>query len=304
MSALKKMTQELAQASSVKEALSLGFVKETFVKNYQAITGRKDGENRFMSEIFHYLEIVNNDDKLKKADRFSHFASIIKAGTTGLSFSKEGQLYPIVYGTTVKVQIGAHGKRELLRRMPTVRFVGEGQVVLKGDTFKHDKLNNILVEHITSEKQPPATLDNIVAAYFRLIFSDNKVVDVVVYHDELVKAKSKSKDTRDNNTWNEWPVQMAVKVAYNRGYKLYYSAPQVEVSGELKGFDVEEDEEEEEVTKETTHQEVPSYDAGDTIDPRATVEPVVQQQVTIDKGPKAFKAAKAEDKDIEDYLKR
>jgi len=295
MSQLKKMTQELAEARSVKDALSLNFVRDTFIRNYEAITGRKDGNNRFMSEVFHYLEIINANDKLKKADRFSHFSALVKAGTTGLSFSKEGQLYPIPYGDTVKVQIGAHGKRELLRRMPSVKFVGEGQVILKGDTYKHDKLNNILLEHITSEKQPPATLENIVASYFRIIFSDNKVVDVVVYHDEIVKAKSKSKDQSDYNVWNTWPQQMACKVAYNRGYKLYYSAPQVEVSSELKGLEAEEVDEEE-VTTEVTHEV-------------QVEEPTTTQNtmVNITEAPAASKVKKQaksqEDKELEDFLK-
>lgn len=241
MSNLKKQDQELSQARTVKEALQVGFVRERFVKNYEAITGRKDGDNRFQAEVFHYLELINDNPKLKDADRFSHFAAIVKAGTTGLSFGKEGQLYPILYGNIVKVQIGAHGKRELLRRMPNVKMILEGQVVLKGDDFKHDKLNNKVIEHITSEKDVAATLDNIKAAYCRIIWKDNTFTDVVVYHDELVKAKSKSKMQSDQSAWGQWPGQMCIKVAYNRAYKLYYSAPQTEV-GDLKGYEVDEDE--------------------------------------------------------------
>lgn len=244
MSGLKKINADLAAAKSVKEALSLDFVKDTFIRNYQAITGRADGSNRFMNETFHYLEIVNGSDKLQKCDRFSHFAAIIKAGTTGLSFGKDGQLYPIPYGTTVKVQIGAHGKRELLRTMPNVKFVGEGQVILKGDTFAHDKLNNIIVSHVASEKQPKPTIDNIVASYVRIAFTD-RTVDVVVYNEDLVKAKNKSRDQNETSAWNNWTVQMAVKVAYNRAYKLYYSPPSVQVIGGSP--DVAEVDEEEEI---------------------------------------------------------
>lgn len=282
MSGLKKMNEELASAKSIKDALSLSFVKDTFIRNYQAITGRSDGHNRFMSEVFHYLEILNENDKLKNADRFSHFAAIVKAGTTGLSFGKEGQLYPIVYGTVVKVQIGAHGKRELLRRMPNLKFIGEGQVILKGDTFRHDKINNILLEHIASEKQPALTLENIIAAYVRLEFKD-KPIDVVVYHEDIVKAKSKSKDKREDNTWNTWPSQMAVKVAYNRAYKLYYSVPQIEVSG-VTGIESEEDDEEE--TQDIAHEVQP--------------QPEPQEQQTQE-APKVVKK-QPDDEDVEKYL--
>ena len=256
MSNLKKQELELSKARSVKEALQVGFVRERFVKNYEAITGRKDGDNRFQAEVFHYLDLIQDNQKLKDADRFSHFAAIVKAGTTGLSFGKEGQLYPILYGTVVKVQIGAHGKRELLRRMPNVKHIGEGQVVMKGDEFKHDKANNKIVTHIPADAEKALTLDNIRAAYFRIIWKDGDFTDIVVYHDEIIKAKSKSKMQGDNSTWMQWPGQMAVKVAYNRGYKLYYSPPQTEVA-DIKGFDVDDDDEE--VTIPVTKKEEPPH---------------------------------------------
>lgn len=286
MSQLKKIDQALANAKSVKDALSLDFVRERFIKNYEAVTGHKDGANRFASEVFHYLEITNENQKLKDADKFSHFAALVKAGTTGLSFGKEGQLYPILYGNIVKVQIGAHGKRELIRRMPDVKMITEAQVVLKGDTFKHDKLNNKVAEHISSEKAPTATLDNIIAAYCRIIYKDGNFVDIVVYHDDLVKAKSKSKMQSETSTWNQWPVEMAKKVTYNRAYKLYYRQPQVEVA-DIKGFDADEDDQEEEV-KDIPHQEVKAESKA-----QPDSRPVEEAKVVT---------ASAEDEDIKNFL--
>lgn len=240
MSNLKVMNSELEKAKSVKEALSMGFVQELFIKNYQAITGRQDGKNRLAGEVFHYLDLIQDNAKLKACTKFSHMACLVKAGTTGLSFGKEGQLYVIPYGDVAKVQIGAHGKRELLRRMPDIKFVGESQLVLKGDTFKHDKLNNRVIEHITSEKAPAATLENIIASYVRIIFKDNNFIDVVVTHDDLVKAKSKSKQQGDNSVWEQWSGEMCKKVPYNRAYKLYYRQPQTEVT-DIKGFDADDE---------------------------------------------------------------
>jgi len=268
MSNLKKQEQALVQARSVKEALQVGFVRERFIKNYESITGRKDGDNRFQAEVFHYLELIQENEKLKNADRFSHFAAIVKAGTTGLSFGKEGQLYPILYGNIVKVQIGAHGKRELLRRMPNVKHIGEGQVVLKGDEFKHDKANNKILVHVPTDKEVPLTLDNIRAAYFRIIWKDNEFTDIVVYHDEIVKAKSKSKMQSEQSTWNTWPGQMSVKVAYNRGYKLYYSPPQAEVEG-LKEYEAEDEDVDVVVTttQDVVHQEVKVEEVKPAVDP-------------------------------------
>ncbi len=281
MSNLKVMTAQLEQAKSVKEGLQLPFVQELFIKNYESITGRKDGENRFRSELFHYLEMVNDNEKLKAVDKFSHLACIVKAGTTGLSFAKEGQLYVIPYGNVAKVQIGAHGKRELMRRMPDVKFVGESQIVLKGDTFKHDKLNNRVIEHITSEKAPVVSLDNIVAVYVRIIFKDNNFVDVVVPHDDIVRAKAKSKNQREGNTWDQWPGEMSRKVAYNRAYKLYYRQPQVEVT-DFKGFDAPEDDDAADDI-DVTHQVVPQEQPQQPIQEAAVVqEPVAKKPTTDD----------------------
>ncbi len=249
MSNLKNMNQALEKAKSVKEALSMGFVQELFIKNYEGITGRQDGKNRFAGEVFHYLDLIQDNAKLKACSKFSHMACLVKAGTTGLSFGKEGQLYVIPYGDTAKVQIGAHGKRELLRRMPDIKFVGEAQLVLKGDQFKHDKINNHVIEHVTSEKAPATTIDTVLYAYVRIIFKDNTFVDVVVTHEDLVKAKSKSKQQGDSSVWEQWPGEMCKKLAYNRAYKLYYRQPQTNVD-DLKEFDATD--EDDDTTPETT----------------------------------------------------
>ena len=81
MSALKKIEEQLASAPSIKAMMQLNMVQERFIANYEAVTGKKDGSTRFQSEVFAYLEIVNDKPDLMKADRFSHFAAIIKAGT-------------------------------------------------------------------------------------------------------------------------------------------------------------------------------------------------------------------------------
>lgn len=255
MSNLQKMSQQLEKAGTIREALSIGFVKERFIKNYEAITGHKDGENRYATEVFHYTALCEEKPELKKGSKFSHFAAIVKAGTTGLSFAKEGQLYPILYGNIVKVQIGAHGKRELLRRMPNVKMIHEAQLVIKGDEFEHDKLNNKIVKHIskadTTKNLDKMSLENIYAAYCRIVWLDNTSTDVVMYHEEIVKAKSKSKNQGDRSVWAEWPGQMARKSTYNRAYTLYYSAPQVEVT-DFKQFDADEEED----TNDVQHSEV------------------------------------------------
>jgi recombinational DNA repair protein RecT len=213
------------KAGSLREAISIA--QDRWVKNYNQVTGKSDGEQRFETELLNYLDIVNEKPELKKIqDKWMHFAAVMKAGQTGLSFRSEGHLYPIVYGGTIKVQIGAHGKRDMLKSMKEIKFVHEAQIVLKGDDFIHDKLNNRILKHTSSGKVSKITIDEIVASYCRLEYTDGRIVDVVVYHDDLVKAKAASKNNGAGSVWEKWPGEMCKKVSYHRAKKLYHRYPE------------------------------------------------------------------------------
>lgn len=200
-------------------------VKERFIKNYEATTGRKDGENRMEQERFAYLQLLADKPDLRQVDNFFHFAALVYAGTTGLSF-RDNKLYVIPSGKGLKVQSSPAGKREMMEMMPNVKSCPQAVLVMKGDHFIHDKMNNVVKEHYTTkESKEELKLDNIRAAYQRLIYKDGTIVDTVVYHDDLLKAKSKSKVKSENSFWNEWPGPACEKVATNRMYRLYHKYP-------------------------------------------------------------------------------
>lgn len=225
MGALQKFDQQLAEAKSVKEIFSLDFVKERFIKNYAAVSNKKDGENRFEQERFAYLEAIADKPELMKVDNFYHMAAIVKAGTTGLSF-RDGKLYVIPTGNGLKVQSSPAGKREQFEMMPEVKKAPEAILVMKGDKFTHDVANGKVTEHLRTEKSTTEIkLDNIFASYQRLKYADGEIVDTVVYHDDLVKAKSKSKMKSDQGLWEMWPGEAAKKTATNRAFRLYHKYP-------------------------------------------------------------------------------
>jgi len=222
---IKQLESQLAEARNVKEVFSIDLVRERFIKNYEAVTGKKDGENRYNQERFAYLEIIADKPELNKVDKFYHFAAIVKAGTTGLSF-RDGKLYVIPTGTGVKVQSSPAGKREQLEMMPTVKRAPEPILVMKGDKFVHDKLNGVVKEHYTTEKsEQKILLENIFASYQRIMFNDGTIADTVVYHDDLVKAKSKSKMKSDFGLWETWPGEASKKTSTNRAFRLYHKYP-------------------------------------------------------------------------------
>jgi hypothetical protein len=222
---LKEMENALTNAPSIKSALTMDFVKDRFVKNFEAVTGRKDGSSKFEAELFAYMELLEDKPDLKKVDRFFHFSAMVKAGTTGLSF-KDNKLYVIPKGGGIQVKPSPAGKREMLEMMKDIKRVPEPQLVMTGDKFVYDKLNNVIKEHISTDKtSTKINLDNIFASYTRIMWRDNTIIDVVVYHDDLVKAKAKSPAQSEASFWAQWPGEAAKKVSVNRAFRLYHKYP-------------------------------------------------------------------------------
>lgn len=247
---LQVINQQLDAAKTLKSMLSLPVVADRFIANYHKTTGKKDGQQRFEQEVFNFVELANDNPKIKDCTNFSKFAAIVKAGTTGLSF-KDGHLYPIPYGKVLKVRIGAHGKREMLMRMPTIKFVDEAQLILKGDEFTYDKSKGLVLGHISDFMKAPAiTFDNILGSYCRITFADGSVKDVLLTKEEIIKAKSKSKT---DAIWKEFPGEMSKKTSYGRAFKLYHRYPEGEF--DLSAF---EDNSDDEITPIPINEETPA----------------------------------------------
>lgn len=221
-----KLDAKLAQAKNVQELFSLPDVKERFIKNYKAVTGRDDGENRLEQERFAYMQIVADKPELKDINNFYHFAALVYAGTTGLSF-RDNKLYVYPNGKGgLKVQTSPAGKREMFKMMPEIKDAPEAIIVRVGDHFIHDQANEIVKEHWNTEKtKEEIKLENIRAVYQRLKYKDGRIVDTVVYKDDILKAKTKTKTKSDIAPWNDWPFEMAKKVATNRAFRLHHRYP-------------------------------------------------------------------------------
>jgi phage RecT family recombinase len=287
---LKKLEAEIAQAQGVRGVMALA--EDRFVKNYALVTGKKDGKQRFETEVLNYLDIVNEKPDLRNAEKFSHFSSIMKAATTGLSFKSDGHLYPIAYSQgdkkVVKVQIGAHGKREMMNQMKDVAFMPEAVIVMKGDDFRYDKLNSKVTKHETTDKSSTRnSLEDVVAAYSVIEWKDGRKTFVVVYHEELKKAKDASKNKGPNSVWETWPLEMAKKVTYHRMKKLYHRYPDgvLDFGGEAKAGDGDE-------LEETTDVHYATVDSSqeETTTTNQKAEEVFQEAEVVNDVPKADKS--------------
>lgn len=219
---LATLDAKIANVKDVKEIFSIPDVKEIFKKNYAATTGKPDGDNKFEQERFAYLQLLADKPELRDVNKFFHLGAIVYAGTTGLTF-RDGTLYVYPNGKGgLKVQASPAGKRQMMERMETISKVPTAQVVMKGDIFHFDKLNEIILKHETTEKSViEEKLENIVAAYQRIKWKDGSITDVVVWQSELIRARSKSKIKGDGGVW-EWVFQACQKTATNRAFSKYH----------------------------------------------------------------------------------
>jgi len=241
MANLKRMDAALIASPSIKAAIQLPFVKELVIKNYASITGRKDGDNYFASQVFEFLSIAAEKPEWKDADRFSIMGAMVKTAAWGFSF-QDGFVDLIKYGKILKASLNYKGHREQLRQMPTIESVSEAILVLKGETFEWDKANNHVIKHVGGEEDSALKLDNIRYSYVRIKFKDKTQVDVVVTNEELRKAKDKSKMKGEGSVWETWCGEMSKKVAIHRAHKNYYRRPEVNAELALGEFGKDDDE--------------------------------------------------------------
>lgn len=234
---LKAMEQQIATAKNVKDLLKIDIVSNRYIANYEAGTGRKDGRERFEREAFAFMEMANSKPDIMECDPISIFAGFIKAGVTGLSFSSNKlSVYPRgvkqkdgSYKKHLVVEPDAHGKKEMLERMPEISKVDEGVVVFKGDEFEYSPVIKQVTKHIQKWPVPKASEDSVVAAYVSIHFTDNHREDIVLSIEEIKIARSKSRMEGGGELWKTHFGEACKKTAYNRAYKVLYKFPDTAV---------------------------------------------------------------------------
>lgn len=242
VTALQKLESQMNNMPNLRSALTLPYWEQEFVSIYEKVTGKKDGKNKFMDEAVSLAEMAMENSKIAECSRVSMGLALRTIARTGLSLKAPGHLYPIPISKNLKIQVGAHGKKQMLRMMPGIKFIHEGEIVVNGDEFVVDKLSKRIIKHESTTKSVTKvkTLEDIVASYVRLEYENGRVIDMIVPYEDLVRARSASKNKNEGNTWVTWPGEMAKKVAYHRLFKNYWEPTDVQI--ELKEQKDEEDE--------------------------------------------------------------
>ena len=246
MNPLRKLEQEVSVAKNVKDILKINLLADRYIANYQAISGREDGRARFEREAFAFIELVSNKPDIMDCDPFSVMAGFIKAGVTGLSFT-DGKLsvYPRgvkqkdgTYKKNLVVEPDAHGKKEMLERMPTIKKIDEGVVVFRKDVFVYDPHKKQVSKHEQAWPVPNPSEETVIGAYCTIHFSDNHTEDIVLSLEELKKARSKSKMKDGGELWVTFYGEACKKSTYNRAFKVHHKMPStVFVFPEYEGGD-------------------------------------------------------------------
>lgn len=229
MAVLAKVEEQLNKAPNLKGMFQLDVVQERAIKNYEGTTGRKDGQNRFESEVFAYMELMAEKPDLAKLDRFQHFKAIVKVMTMGLTLRDQKVYVMPGKNNTIKVQSSPAGKREMMERMPEIMKFPQANVVYKGDLFRYDYVNKVVLQHESTDKSPDpdkVTLDQILFAYQRIYWKSGPMLieDVLVDKTKLIAAKNKS-TMKSGGPWFEFPADMCRKVATNVAFTLYHKYP-------------------------------------------------------------------------------
>lgn len=243
---LKKLEQQLAAATNVKDMLKIDVISQRYIANYEAGTGRTDGKETFEREAFAFMEIANADPEIMKCDRMSIFAGFIKSGFTGLPFSS-GKLSIYPRGGKLVVEPDAHGKKEMMQRMKEIKKIDEAVVVFADDIFVIDAIKKLVVKHEQSFPVPEAKKETVKAAYCCIHFTDGHREDVIMSIHEIEKARLRSRQP-NGIMWKDHYGEACKKTTYNRGYKVHYKRP--ETSLLYKQFEGDDEQ-----TVETTYEE-------------------------------------------------
>jgi phage RecT family recombinase len=228
---LKKLEMEVSAAKGMKDIVKIDVVKNRFMENYKAATGRTDALQYYEREALAFIELANNKPDIMECDPFSIMAGFARASTYGLPIgSGKLSIYPQgvkqkdgSYKQMLIVKPDAHGKKELLTRMPTIKKVDEPVLVFKDDIFSFSPKKKEVIDHQIKFPIPKASKDNVIACYCTVHLTSGPE-DVLMTIDEIEAARKRSKQP-DGMMWKDHYPEACKKTLYNRAYKIHYQQP-------------------------------------------------------------------------------
>lgn len=274
---VKALENQIAQAKSVKDVLKVDFAKDRFITNWNALSGRQDGLQKYEQEVLNFIELANSKPDIMNCDKFSIVAGFMRAAGWNLSFQgNDLSVYP--RGGKLVVEPQAHGKRRLLEKMSTIKEVAAGTIVFKGENFVYDIRRKVVVKHEIKWPAPEANPSTVDGAYCTITYTDGSQRDILVNASEIAKARAASKMQDGGQLWIQYYGEACKKTAYNRAFKELWRKPETTV------FYEQWESKDEDQQPETVDQNVEVMDIPDSTSVGETKPISATEQVNTDTG--------------------
>jgi len=129
----KSLLEEPEKLSGIFELVPF---KESFITNYENVTGLKNGAMFWEREKIAFLQKLASDPKVSKCTRMSVYGAFTQLATSGLSLVDDNA-YLIPYKEVLQFQIGWKGRLEQMSRMDGIVSMNEPMVVYSSDDFDY-----------------------------------------------------------------------------------------------------------------------------------------------------------------------
>jgi recombinational DNA repair protein RecT len=166
MSTVNKVSEQLAVAQPAQIA-ELDFVRDRYIKNYNACNKGKIGDLMYHKNVVHFKQQIMASQQLAAADKFSLYAVFVTAAVNGYSLDPADQeVYIIARGgkAYLERQAGSYVRR--LIRTGQIQMCEQAKLVYEGDDFLVQ--DGRVVKHVENFKT-----DNIVAGYVKVLLDEN-----------------------------------------------------------------------------------------------------------------------------------
>jgi len=152
-----KLTASLIDAQpTTKALLELPAIEENWVQTYSKLTGRsaQDASVRFQAEKILFLQAIDANDALKKADNFSKYTSFFELAISGGTL-RDGLCYIVPYKGKAQFLPGWKFRLEQINENPDVIFCHQPVVVYECDEFEYEMgMQPKITKHIPAKIRP------------------------------------------------------------------------------------------------------------------------------------------------------
>lgn len=194
-----KNVMQIIQSTPAAQIAELDFVRERYIKNFNACHKEQVGELMYHRNVIHFKQAIANSASLAKCDTFSLYACFATAAVNGYSLDQQdNEVYLIPRGgkACLDRQAGAYVRR--LMRTGQIQFAEQTKLVYQEDIFQVE--NGRVVKHVETFKS-----DTIVAGYVRMVVDEKGNDRFFIYRRsdwESWRKKSPNPATIQKNSQN------------------------------------------------------------------------------------------------------